>query len=257
MIGLLSRIKSTIVRARNAPSKISSLVRDVDNEFDIHIQECIDDLVDSGMSIRAAQVEAARRFGDISQHRADLLELSVARSGRPLLIAGIVTIGAIGVACFLGVQNISKHNRQQTLITQLQDELHLLRATFTIQSDSPRIPMAQDVRFVAVDGAVASPKVWAIGRRESISIGKLLERSGWLTQHATGFVYAVKMKGNEPAGEPIRLDLTGEVWPNAIHAALDGTYVIYAEPKAASTTAEMLLNSSHTNSVSNVSHLNQ
>jgi putative ABC transport system permease protein len=45
---------------------------DVDREIDFHIQETVDALVASGMDVRAARAEAARRFGDRSHH-ADIM----------------------------------------------------------------------------------------------------------------------------------------------------------------------------------------
>jgi putative ABC transport system permease protein len=49
---------------------------DVDDEFEFHLEEAIDDLVARGMSARQAREEALRRFGDIEHTKQLCLELA-------------------------------------------------------------------------------------------------------------------------------------------------------------------------------------
>jgi len=54
----------------------SNVQADVDDEFQFHLQERIDDLTAQGMDARAARAEALRRFGDIEQVKGTCRELA-------------------------------------------------------------------------------------------------------------------------------------------------------------------------------------
>lgn len=218
-------IKGAVLQHR----RLRSVIRSVDAEFSSHIDECVDDLVAQGYALDDARVEAHRRFGDASSHRADILEAEMTPRSRWLVAAAAAFALVLTGSLVMGARQHRQALAHRELLAQLQDDVARLRAASLDPRAGLSIPMAQDIRFVTVDGAVQKPQVWTLGRRDDITLGEMLERSGWLASDASGTVFAVRMEPTGP-GEVLRIALGGESWPKEIETVLEENYVIYAEP---------------------------
>jgi len=224
---MLGRFRGLFGRA-SAESKFQQKLRRIDDEFRLHIESKVDDLVAEGWDRSDAEAEAQRCFGDPSGYRAEILNGEVGSSGRfsGIAAAGFLLLLAGGGVVSYGFAQALQQSRSQ--IEQLTMQVQELRGSVSQARQNDRIPMAQDVRFVTVDGAVEQPLVWTFGRRDDITLEAILERSGGLAPDATGQVYVVRFENGGPASTT-SYDFADGARPAEGDPTLDGTYFIYAE----------------------------
>ena len=228
----MKRWANALVSRFSLRSKVRRTILSLDQEFQSHLEESVDDLIESGISPVKAQTEAVRRFGDLSGLRAAALSEHIIRPYRKLIyiLAGVLL--STSAALVLSLYNIGNTLNDQREMKRVTGELIDLRARLAASGGRSPIPMAQDIRFVTVEGAVRNPQVWTLGRRNDVTLGDLLHRSGWLTNQASGQVVAVRLVNGEP-DRVLRVDAAAETYSQALDTVIDGSYLIYAEPSSA------------------------
>lgn len=94
------------------------------------------------------------------------------------------------VACTLGIAASAAFlsRRDGLAMNSLREDVERLRLELAPFRGEGRIPLAQQVRFVTVRGAVCNPRVWTVPSDLEVSLRAIIAKSGGLTSTASGEV---------------------------------------------------------------------
>lgn len=211
---------------RSERQGVVETLRTIDAEIDHHLSELSARLVREGMGPDEAAAEALRRFGSPAEIRAELLGEAAAGGSAwrnaALAAAACVLLAAVGVA---GVGAVRLHAAERR-IASLDDQLAVVRAQARAETPVDRLPLAQRLRFVTLEGGFARESVWAFEPRDDVTLRELVYRAGGLTGPAR--LSICRIEGGV-VGDPVRI--TPEQWddPEGPDVVLDGSYYIHAE----------------------------
>jgi len=210
---------------------VVSKLKAIDEEIDHHIAQLRLVLLDEGMPEEEAQREAARRFGDRNKIRAEMLGHSLRPDTRLRMVAVVAAAGLTLTASVMLGASVFRLNKAEAHISTLTDQMTVMRAE--IRSDTPmdRLPMAQRLRFITLEGAFTRECVWAFEPREDITLRELVHRAGGVLESAEQ-LSVCRVEDGE-IGDPVYI--TSQEWsdPDGPDVVLDGTYYIHAETATA------------------------
>ncbi len=217
------------------PRSVQRASRAIDEELEHHLAESIEALCGEGLTPEEARAEAQRRFGDVAVVRAELMSRALRPNRRLGLLAAAAVVGLAALLSAVLVAQQSRLANAEAHLARLTDQLDRLRAQVRggeAEAIGGRIPMAQTVSFITIDGAVNRPLVWTFSRRDDVTLRKLIDRCGGLDPSASGRISIARVRQRRVVE---RIELSAEEWfdPDGPDPVLDGSYYIYAEPLAA------------------------
>jgi hypothetical protein len=177
---------------------MADVCRRIDEEIESHLSMAIEDLVAGGGSHAAARATAVERFGDPSAVRAELIAMAL-RPKRRLTAAAGGTL-CVGLSASLLLTSLG-NDRNAALAETIADlDAHLRReqARNATVSSVRFLQPAQTVHIVHIEGAVGKARTWTIPRDGKITALQLLARSGVLENEATGRVYLIPFRVDDP-----------------------------------------------------------
>lgn len=179
---------------------MADVCRQIDEEIESHLSMAIEDLVAGGGSHAAARATAIARFGDPSAVRAELIAMALRPKRRlAAAVGGALCVGLSASLLLVGIgqdRNAAMAERIADLDADLRREQARNAAVTSVRFLQP----AQTVHIVHVEGAVGKARTWTIPRDEKITALQLLARSDVLEHEATGRVYLIPFRGDNPVG---------------------------------------------------------
>ena len=157
------------------------------DEFELHVQQCAEQLLREGLTPAQARAEAERRFGDMNRHheqcRREAPEERMNAKARLMLRLAVV---AQGVAIAVLVTLVW---RQDHSIADFRREVDVLKAQSRVQAiDSPSAQAVQRAAFVApgtedqptvnLEGAVPRSGVYNLPEGGSLKVDRLVRAAG-------------------------------------------------------------------------------
>jgi hypothetical protein len=179
---------------------MSEVESDLDEEFEFHIQERACQLRQSGLGDAEAERRARLSFGDAARFRA---EAAVALSPRLFrrrmwTAVALCSCGTCAASAGLAVFVTARAHARE--MGGLRSELDRLRADIAPFRGEGKIPLAQQVRFVTVRGAVRQPRVWTLPREIEVTLRTLIDKSGGVAPGARGDVFLTSGSAPETSG---------------------------------------------------------
>lgn len=206
-------------------------VREIDEEIEHHIVSRADALERDGLTRSEARAEAERQFGDLSGIRASLLAeqggAQVAGAIASRLLVGTAAAAVVALCGVVAFQFAQLRDTESRLLT-LSEEVVGLRAEMRAGETATRIPFAQRINFVTLDGAVAKPLVWVFEPRDDVTLRDLIRQAGGLAEGASGRISVCRMRGEEIVDTIV---VSADEWadPEGIDPTIDGSFYIHAE----------------------------
>ena len=231
-------------RVNSAAEGMEASNRDaIADEFELHVQQCAEQLQREGRSPAAARAEAERRFGDVARHheqcRREAPEERMNTKARLILRTALIAqAAAIAVLVTLVW-------RQDHSISDVRREMDVLQARTRVQSiDSPAAQAVQ--RAIAVtpgtetpapvhlEGAVPRPGAYNLPEGGSLKVDRLVRAAGLgdpqvcvrvlpssggdvLVQRWKAEGIAVRMEGPDAPCVEVTVDAKGAHPPLALH----------------------------------------
>lgn len=185
------------------PRPLRQVCRDVDDELGFHLDEKVRAMFHDGIDPARAYDEALREFGDVSEVRAQLINIGMRPWRIGAGLCSLLLIAAVAGSVVAAYVSHDKLEQQIVAHSQLAEQLEITRLAAPAAQHVELAP-AQAVRFVAVEGAVRYPRLWTIDRSRDLSLTQLLAKSGGLTSDASGRVFILPRR--DGAFEPQVVD---------------------------------------------------
>ena len=208
---------------------VSETVREIDAELEHHLEEASASLVSEGVSPADARAEALRKLGDVGALRAELVGHAIGAQ-RPrfgpaaLAVAATVLLAVVGVVAYQHTRTADMRDR----LASVSEELTVLRAEMRSKGPADRLPLAQRLNVITVDGEVGRRLTWVFEPREDVTLRALLHRTGGLLDSASGRISVCRVT-ESGIETPVYLSASEWADPNGPDPILDGSYYIYAE----------------------------